>query len=86
MSVFLGQPAAPSEGAAALCQAGQAEPSSVPGPARAAAPGHQHHLPGRLLRAAAGRQRERQEKDTRQVSESDSGNHFRNTILEWSAS
>lgn len=35
-----GQPAAPSEGAAPLCQVGQAEPGSVPGPARAAAAGH----------------------------------------------
>ncbi len=67
----VGQPATPSEGAAALCQAGQAESSSVPGPAWAAAPGHQHHLPSGLLRAPAGRQRERQEKDARQVGESE---------------
>lgn len=72
-----GQPAAPSEGAAALCQASQAEPSSVPGTARAAAPGHQHHLPSGLLRTPAGRQRERQEKDARQVC----GSESRNTIL-----
>lgn len=45
----VGQPAAPSEGATALCQASQAEPSSVPGPARAATPGHQHHVPSGLL-------------------------------------
>lgn len=68
----VGQPAAPSEGAAALCQVGQAEPSSVPGPTRAAAPGHQHHLPSGLLRTPAGCQRERQEKDARQVGESES--------------
>lgn len=46
---LIGQPAAPSEGAAPLCQVGQAEPGSVPGPARAAATGHEHHLPSRLL-------------------------------------
>lgn len=77
----VGQPAASSEGAAALCQAGQAEPGPVPGPARAAAPGHQHHLPGGLLRTPAGRQWERQEKDARQVGESESQNHFGNGIL-----
>lgn len=44
-----GQPAAASEGAAPLRQVSQAEPGSVPGPTRAAAAGHQHHLPGRLL-------------------------------------
>lgn len=65
----VGQPAAPSEGAAALCQASQAEPGPVPGPAWAAAPRHQHHLPGGLLRTPAGCQRERQEEDARQVSE-----------------
>lgn len=52
----VGQPAAPSEGTAPLCPAGQAEPSSVSGPARAAAPGHQHYLPSGLLRTPAGRQ------------------------------
>lgn len=63
LCLLAGQPAAASEGAAPLCQVGQAEPSSVPGPARAAAAGHQHHLPGRLLRAPAGRQREWKEED-----------------------
>ncbi|KAF7669341.1 hypothetical protein LDENG_00196660 [Lucifuga dentata] len=42
------------------------EPGTVPGPARAAAAGHQHHLPRRLIRTPAGCQREWQEKDARQ--------------------
>lgn len=67
LSPPIGQPATSSEGAAALCQTGQAEPSSVSGTAWAAAPGHQHHLPSGLLRTSAGRQWERKEKDTRQV-------------------
>lgn len=70
LSIFppSGQPAAPAEGAAPLRPAGQAEPGPVLGPARAAAAGHQHHVAGRLVRAAAGRQRERKEEDAGQVS------------------
>lgn len=63
-----GQPAAPAAGAASLRPAGQAEPCPVPGPARAAAAGHQHHVASRLVRAAAGRQREREAENAGQVS------------------
>uniref|UniRef100_A0A803VR70 CBFA2/RUNX1 partner transcriptional co-repressor 3 n=1 Tax=Ficedula albicollis TaxID=59894 RepID=A0A803VR70_FICAL len=62
-----GQPAAAAAGAAALRPHGQADPGPVPGPARAAAAGRQRLLSHRLLRAAPGGGRERQEEDARQV-------------------
>ncbi|XP_059713510.1 protein CBFA2T3 isoform X2 [Haemorhous mexicanus] len=61
-----GQPAAAAAGAAALRPHGQADPGPVPGPARAAAAGRQRLLSHRLLRAAPGGGRERQEEDARQ--------------------
>ncbi|KAM6057909.1 protein CBFA2T3 isoform 8-T8 [Chlamydotis macqueenii] len=61
-----GQPAAAAAGAAALRPHGQADPGPVPGPARAAAAGRQRLLSRRLLRAAPGGGRERQEEDARQ--------------------
>uniref|UniRef100_A0A674GYH8 CBFA2/RUNX1 partner transcriptional co-repressor 3 n=1 Tax=Taeniopygia guttata TaxID=59729 RepID=A0A674GYH8_TAEGU len=61
-----GQPAAAAAGAAALRSHGQADPGPVPGAARAAAAGRQRLLSHRLLRAAPGGGRERQEEDARQ--------------------
>nr|XP_054497026.1 protein CBFA2T3 isoform X7 [Agelaius phoeniceus] len=61
-----GQPASAAAGAAALRPHGQADPGPVPGPARAAAAGRQRLLSHRLLRAAPGGGRERQEEDARQ--------------------